>query len=81
MRILFSDRAIDSVAQAPAVVRRSFNKQMRFLAENLHHPSLRAKKYDESRDLWQGRVNRDWRFYFTISGDVYRIEDVMPHPK
>lgn len=42
---------------------------------------LRAKKYDEATDLWQARVNRDWRFYFTIAGDTYRIEDVMPHPK
>ena len=48
---------------------------------NLHHPSLRAKKYSESGDIWQGRVKRDWRFYFTISGDMYRIEDVIPHPK
>ena len=25
------------------------------------HPSLRAKKYDESQDLWQARVTKDWR--------------------
>ncbi len=43
--------------------------------------TLRAKKYDESADLWQARVNRDWRFYFTIAGDTYRIEDVIAHPK
>jgi hypothetical protein len=24
---------------------------------------------------------REWRFYFTIAGDVYRIEDIIPHPK
>jgi hypothetical protein len=56
-------------------------KQLRFLADNIQHPSLRAKKYDEEKDTWQARVNRDWRFYFTIIGDTYRIEDVMPHPK
>jgi hypothetical protein len=39
------------------------------------------KKYDVSRDIWEGRVNLDWCFYFTIVGDVYRIEDVMSHPK
>lgn len=81
MRILFSDRAIDSLGDAPPAVRRAFQKQLRFLAANLHHPSLRAKKYDESRDLWQARVNRDWRFYFTLSGSTCRIEDVIPHPK
>ena len=30
------------------------------------HPSLHAKKYDESTGLWQARANQSWRFYFTI---------------
>lgn len=54
---------------------------MAFLLENLHHPSLRAKKYDEANDRWQARVNRSWRFYFIIEGDTYVILDVIPHPK
>jgi len=31
--------------------------------------------------VWQARVNKAWRFYFTITDDIYRIEDVTPHPK
>lgn len=58
-----------------------FSKQLRFLVDNIQHPSLDAKKYDESRDLWQARVNRAWRFYFTITDDAYQIEKVIPHPK
>jgi plasmid maintenance system killer protein len=61
--------------------RRGFEKQLRFLATDLQHPSLHAKKYDESRDLWQGRVNRNWRFYFNIVGDAYVIRDVIRHSK
>lgn len=81
MQIVLSDRAVESLTDAPPNVRRAFEKQLRFLASNLQHPSLHAKKYDESADLWQARVNRDWRFYFTIAGDTFRIEDVIPHPK
>ena len=51
------------------------------VAHNLQHPSLRAKKYDESEDLWQARVNDDWRFYFTIAGDTYTITNITAHPK
>ncbi len=54
---------------------------MKLLGGNLNHPSLRAKKYDETGDLWQARINRDWRFYFTIAGDTRIILDVIPHPK
>jgi len=79
--VVLSDRAIESLIDAPPNVRRAFEKQLRFLVDNLQHPSLRAKKYDESKNLWQARVNRDWRFYFTITADTYCIEDVIAHPK
>jgi hypothetical protein len=66
---------------APPSVRKAFQKQSKLLIENLQHPSLRAKKYDPSLDIWQGRVNRDWRFYFLIEGDCYVLLDMMPRPK
>jgi hypothetical protein len=51
------------------------------LALNLRHPSPRAKKFDEARDIWQARVNAGWRFYFKIDGDRYHLLDIIPHPK
>ena len=81
MKVFLSDRAIESLRGAPPDVRRAFAKQLRFLVNNLLHPSLHAKKYDDAADLWQARVTRDWRFYFTIADDTYRIEKVIPHPK
>ncbi|MBI1792517.1 MAG: hypothetical protein HYR60_33760 [Acidobacteria bacterium] len=38
-------------------------------------------KQHEARDLWQARINRAWRFCFTIEGDTYRIQGITPHPK
>jgi len=81
MKIVLSDCAIEALKDAPPHVRRAFQKQLRLLAAKLQYPSLHAKKYDESRDLWQARVNKSWRFFFTITDDFYRIEDVAPHPK
>jgi hypothetical protein len=26
-------------------------------------------------------VNGDWRFYFKIVGDTYRLEEIRRHPK
>jgi plasmid maintenance system killer protein len=81
MNVAFSDRALSAIAGAPVAVRKAFHKQLRFLERDLRHPSLQAKKYDESRDFWQARVNLNWRFYFTIEGETYRIQDITPHPK
>ena len=67
--------------EAPPEVQKAFDKQAQLLAQNLRHPSLRAKKYDEALDLWQARVNRDWRFYFLIQGSTYLIVTIVRHPK
>jgi mRNA-degrading endonuclease RelE of RelBE toxin-antitoxin system len=81
MRVRYSERFLRKYAKAPAQVRKAFDKQSRLLLENLSHPSLRAKKYDEAIGLWQARVTRTWRFYFTIEGQEYHLHDMKPHPK
>jgi plasmid maintenance system killer protein len=81
MKVALSDRSIEALKDAPRNVQRAFEKQLRFFVGNLQHPSLHAKKYNESAGLWQARVNKDWRFYFMIAGNTYQIEDVIPHPK
>ena len=57
----------------------AFEKQVRFLLIDLRHPSLRAKKYDEARDIWQARVTKNVRFYFSIVGDTYILLDIEKH--
>ncbi|HXP83146.1 MAG TPA: hypothetical protein VN841_00410 [Bryobacteraceae bacterium] len=81
MKVDYSARAGKALKDAPAAVRKAVFKQVRLLEQNLHHPSLRAKKYDESQDLWQARVNKDWRFYFLIRGNVTTSWTFVPHPK
>lgn len=68
-------------SKAPEEIQATFGKQVLLLMQNLRHPSLRAKKYDEGKDRWQARVNKDWRFYFTIQDDTYILQDIMRHPK
>jgi plasmid maintenance system killer protein len=81
MTMVLSDRAAAAIADAPEAVQKAFYKQLVFLAGNLNHPSLHAKKYDEANDIWQGRVNRNWRFYFKLENDICFITDIVPHPK
>ena len=51
------------------------------MLQNLRHPSLHAKKYDEGKDRWQARVNQDWCFYFVIQDDTCILLDITRHPK
>ncbi len=81
MKVEYSDAVYDALENAPDAVKKAFFKQTKLLEQNLRHPSLRAKKYDEAKGRWQARVNQGWRFYFTITGDKYTIIKIVPHPK
>jgi len=81
MRLLRTKHFVREYSKAPKAIQRAFDKQLIFLLQDLHHPSLRAKKYDEARNLWQARVNRNWRFYFTVYEDAYVITSIIAHPK
>jgi mRNA-degrading endonuclease RelE of RelBE toxin-antitoxin system len=81
MKLHATERMRKSYEAAPPRIKRAFDKQSELLARNLRHPSLRAKKFDEKRGVWQARVNGGWRFYFTIEGDTYIILGLKPHAK
>jgi mRNA-degrading endonuclease RelE of RelBE toxin-antitoxin system len=81
VQIFYTERFRRSYADAPLRVQKQFDKQLALLIQDLGHPSLRAKKYDEARDIWEGRVNAGWRFYFKIEGNTHYLLDIIPHPK
>ena len=81
MKIVFTKRARKDFADLPPRLKTLLRKQLGFLQSDLRHPSLDAKKYGGADDVWQGRVNRDYRFYFYIDNDTYQIIMIIPHPK
>ena len=81
MKLLRTNHFVRNYSKAPKEIQRAFDKQLLLLLQNLRHPSLRAKKYDEATGVWQARVNRDWRFYFVIQDDAYTLTSIIPHPK
>ena len=81
MNAAFSNRFIRQYAALPEGIKAKFDKQLGFLLLDLRYRSLRAKKYDEPRDIWQARVDDDYRFYFQIDGEIYRILSITRHPK
>ena len=81
MKLQWTSHFTRAYSKAPKEIQAAFAKQSLLLLQNLQHPSLRAKKYDEGKDRWQARVTRDWRFYFLIQDDIYVLQDLTRHPK
>jgi len=81
MIVRLTEPAVRQYESLPPSLQRRAVKQFSYLADNLRHPSLGANKYDQARDIWQGRVTGDYRFYFTIAGDTYTVLSITKHPK
>ncbi|TSC74995.1 MAG: hypothetical protein G01um101430_675 [Parcubacteria group bacterium Gr01-1014_30] len=81
MRAEFTPQFERQYAKIPLNIRKAFDQKLPLLVQNLRHPSLRAKKYDEANDIWQARVTLGYRFYFRIEKDTYKIIAITPHSK
>ncbi len=81
MNLFFTTHFKTNLQKFPKEARERFYKQTDFLLVNLHYPSLRAKKYDETKNIWQARVDKNIRFYFLIKNDVYILLDIKKHAK
>ncbi len=81
MRIKLSDTAIKQYRRLSASLQKKADKQFEYLLTDMRHPSLHAKKYRGNGELWQARIDKDWRFYFFIIEPEYIIVSVIKHPK
>ena len=81
MQIFFHDRFKDCLKDFPDTVKKKLKKQISYLIKDIRHPSLHAKKYDESLDIWQARVDKNVRFYFSIDGNTYNLLEIKKHLK
>lgn len=67
MKLSYAPKFKNSFCQFPENVKKKFYQKAGYLLRDIRHHSLRAKKYDEKRGIWQARVNRDIRVYFQTS--------------
>ncbi len=81
MRIRLSLTALEQYRRLPQSLQKKADKQFEYLLQDVRHPSLHAKKYKGTDDLWQTRIDKDWRFYFFIVEPHYVIVSVIKHPK
>jgi len=63
----------------PLEIQKKVDKQIRLLAGNPRHPSLQVKKRKGTKNIWYGRIDRNYRFTFEIEGDTIFLRAVGSH--
>jgi mRNA-degrading endonuclease RelE of RelBE toxin-antitoxin system len=81
MRFIRSTQFKRNYKKAPPAIQERIKKALHLLAQDTHHPSLRAKIVDPGKRIWQARVNGGWRFYFQVDEGLCYLLDLITHPK
>jgi mRNA-degrading endonuclease RelE of RelBE toxin-antitoxin system len=79
MKLQRLDAFIRLYAKLPVDVRKKVDRRIGYLAQNLRHPGVKAKKMTGVGDIWEGRVNGGYRFTFQIEGDTIVLRKVGTH--
>lgn len=75
-----------SFKSLPGDIRQKFYKQLSFLLNNFKHPSLHCKKVQGYENVWEARVDYQYRFTFNIHTGfvILRVignhDDVLKNP-
>lgn len=79
MKLFFTKSFIRSYRKLPKNIQETADKQLALLLSNPHHPSLRIKKMNDPRDIWEGRITYAYRFTFQIEEDLYLLRQIGSH--
>lgn len=79
MKLIRTDRFLADYRRLPAQVQKQTDRKLRYLAENVAHPSLRVKRVQKYRDIYEGSINMDYRFLFLITTDSYVLLRIGRH--
>jgi len=63
----------------PRAIQRRAEKALALLARNPDYPSLRTKKVQGAKDLWEARVSISYRITFHRTGDRIILRRIGTH--
>jgi mRNA-degrading endonuclease RelE of RelBE toxin-antitoxin system len=69
----------DCYRKLPASIQKKVDKQLRLLKTDATHPSLNLHQIKGTSGIWEGYVDKFYRFTFEITEDNYYLRLVGPH--
>ncbi len=62
MRLLTTRPFEDDYARLPETIQTLANRKLILFLQNPRHPSLRVKKMEDPRNIWEARITASYRF-------------------
>lgn len=79
MRVLLTERFQRAYRSLGAEDQDRIKKALRLMAEDLRYPSLRVKKIQGTKGIWEARASRSLRITFQIEEGSILLRNVGQH--
>jgi len=63
----------------PPTIQQRTDKKLKLLLQNLSHPSLRVRRVQKYKGVFEGSVTKNYRFFFQITTEGYILLRVDKH--
>ena len=81
MRFEYSENFLQAVKELPLEVQRTLKKKLAIMVENPRHPSLRTKKVQGQKDIFEASVSMDIRMTWQYTEDGIFLRNIGEHDK
>jgi mRNA-degrading endonuclease RelE of RelBE toxin-antitoxin system len=81
VKIVFTEQFEQAYEKLTGVEKRSVRKCLVLLSDNPKYPSLRVKKMEGTKGIWEGRASKRLRMTFEMSGGMMVMRNVGEHDR
>lgn len=81
MKIRLKETFKKDFRKLPAALQKLADGKIEMLAENPRHPSLRVKKMEGHKDIWEASVTMKYRITFEMEEDGFLLRRIGEHDK
>ncbi len=71
----FSKKFKKGYQTLPAEIQKNFDQKLPVFLNDMLHPSLRVKRFQGTKNIWEGSITMKYRFTFELSDDkvIFRL--------
>ena len=81
MEDLFTEQFEQAYEKLTSAEKRGVRKTLTLLGDNLKHPSLRVRKMEGRKNIWEARPSKRLRVTFEMTGEIIVMRNVGEHDK
>jgi len=79
MKIFYLEAFKRDFQSLPKEIQKIAKRKLNFFVKNFSHPSLRVKKIEGLRNIWEGSITKSYRFTFEIKNKICFLRRVGTH--